>query len=505
MTNEKYGFVDDGMIVFKPKQCDSNGKKALDEVNKILEGAEETMDTFKEVQDKIQEIDNGLGYTKEEADVKFAEKTEVYTKSEADEAFATKEDIQSAVESIEIPSLEGYLTTEEAVELYQPKGEYLTEHQDLSEYAKTADVEAKLEEKQNKGDYVEYVGFEETRKTIQLENRDSISGKISRGGGANLIMVSGYSNLDFDVVEVGSTQTALVLNTCEGVVKIENKEHVQKTIATTDEIDSVNTLVTALEEKVAKLEDTISKLTMTSSEYATAVSKEISAGGDITIIKDVKIETGKDINLIKNSNVDLGGHTLSSVGGSYGDTCVVGNGADVTISNGEIVASDKATVGNGSATILVKTASASKLTLNNVKSTGIHPLYVNSANEGTLVTINGGEFYTTMDLTEVDSDHMAPAVYVGSPSTIGGKVIINNGTFGSPSVVNNFLLNIQDKLRQVEGKRPIDFIEVRGGKYYNFDPSNNKAEGQGTNFVAEGYKVTSTQSGADTIYEVSKA
>lgn len=40
----------------------------------------------------------------------------------------------------EIPNLDAYLTKNEAQTLYQPKGNYLTEHQDLSEYAKKSDI-----------------------------------------------------------------------------------------------------------------------------------------------------------------------------------------------------------------------------------------------------------------------------------------------------------------------------------------------------------------------------
>ena len=36
----------------------------------------------------------------------------------------------------------------------------------------------------------------------------------------------------------------------------------------------------------------------------------------------------------------------------------------------------------------------------------------------------------------------------------------------------------------------------------NFDPSNNSAEGAGTNFVADGYTVTSEVKGNDTYYTV---
>lgn len=209
--------------------------------------------------------------------------------------------------------------------------------------------------------------------------------------------------------------------------------------------------------------------------------------------------------LTKNTILDLGNNTLSGEGGKYGDTVVVGNGANVTIKGGTILPSDTASTANASATILIKTAYESHLTLEDVKVTGIHPVYLNSANENSSVTINSGEFYTTMPLEGVSSDKMAPAVYVGkgsSTSTIGGKVTINGGTFGQKGVVNNFLLNIEDILRKQEGKEPRDFIEVFGGKFYNFDPSNNKAEGEGTNFVAEGHTVKITNENDDVIYEV---
>ena len=45
-------------------------------------------------------------------------------------------------------------------------------------------------------------------------------------------------------------------------------------------------------------------------------------------------------------------------------------------------------------------------------------------------------------------------------------------------------------------------IEVKGGTFVNFDPSNCKAEGAGTNFVATGYKVVSEVHGTDTWYTV---
>ena len=46
-------------------------------------------------------------------------------------------------------------------------------------------------------------------------------------------------------------------------------------------------------------------------------------------------------------------------------------------------------------------------------------------------------------------------------------------------------------------------VIIQGGTFINFDPSNNSAEGAGTNFVADGYKVVpQTQTNGDICYTV---
>lgn len=478
---------------------------------------------------------------------------------------AGKDEIKISIDKIF--NAENYLTKQEIEEKYVPWGEY------------------------------------QGRKIISLNDRDAISGKIADttskfgGEGANLLMLSSYSGLDFAVTEVGSAKTALVLNTIEDVVKVEvneNGKRVQHSVATDEDLNklkenlaetyqekgdypvyerydndeqnihkktitlenndnisgkrtdgiAVNLIelskwnvvdigsksapainlnsgyerplyndthgiallddINALEDKLIKRFDLILK------NYAikddAALANMIKAGGDVILVSDVKSEKG--YTLTKAADIDLNGHSLDAVSnGNYGDNIVIGNGAAVTISNGEIKPAENASVANASATIIVKTASESHLTLNNVKVTGIHPVYLNSTNENSSVIINGGEYFTTMPLEGVSSDNMAPAIYVGKGSTgsvTGGKVTINGGTFGQKGVVNNFLLNIEDVLRKQEGKEPRNFIEVFGGKYWNFDPSNNKAEGENTNFVADGYIVKKTQEGEDTLYEVVK-
>ena len=56
-------------------------------------------------------------------------------------AYATKQEIEDAGYLTEHQSLEGYATEAMVAETYQPKGDYLTEHQDLSAYATKQEIE----------------------------------------------------------------------------------------------------------------------------------------------------------------------------------------------------------------------------------------------------------------------------------------------------------------------------------------------------------------------------
>lgn len=67
--------------------------------------------------------------------------------------YATKEYVGQEIAKIEIPSIEGLASEEyvdDAIEglsaVYQPKGNYLTEHQSLADYAKSADVTEEISE-----------------------------------------------------------------------------------------------------------------------------------------------------------------------------------------------------------------------------------------------------------------------------------------------------------------------------------------------------------------------
>lgn len=116
--------------------------------------------------------------------------------------------------------------------------------------------------------------------------------------------------------------------------------------------------------------------------------------------------------------------------------------------------------------------------------------YAVDVQDGSTVVIKNGTF--------VGNIH---AVYVHE-----GTAIIEGGTYSvqqkypDANKADGFVLNCYDKNR-ADG---IAKIIVKGGTFINFNPADCWAEGEHTNFVADGYKVTSEKKGNDTYYTVVK-
>ena len=118
--------------------------------------------------------------------------------------------------------------------------------------------------------------------------------------------------------------------------------------------------------------------------------------------------------------------------------------------------------------------------------TGVNGGYGINVRNGATLTINGGSYY---------GGGTAVQVQEGALTITGGHFAVE--AFGEPYGYN-FLLNCIDSAY----KNGTAKIIVKGGTFVNFDPSNNSAEGAGTNFVADGYKVVSEAHGTDTWYTV---
>lgn len=121
--------------------------------------------------------------------------------------------------------------------------------------------------------------------------------------------------------------------------------------------------------------------------------------------------------------------------------------------------------------------------------------YAFYANSGTII-INGGNYTVGLDK---NGDGNAIAYADRAWGKGPGTIRVNGGTFEAAAAKNghSYVLNAKDGNGCT--------IEVKGGTFKNFDPSNNISEGEGTNFVASGYAVTAVENGSDTLYTVSQA
>ena len=206
--------------------------------------------------------------------------------------------------------------------------------------------------------------------------------------------------------------------------------------------------------------------TVVSNTSHEGLQEALTNGGELTVSSEIKtnnIADTADARLIisKPTTLTLNAKIVTPNGMTYNGTnfCALIVDADTTINAGE----------NGGI------------------DTGKDGAYGINVRNGATLTINGGHYYGGGTAVQVQK----------------GTLVINGGTFavepfGDPYGYN-FLLNCIDSAFKDGSAK----IIVKGGTFVNFDPSNNTAEGAGTNFVADGYKVeSSTQANGEIWYTV---
>ena len=204
-------------------------KDVEDKIGNLVDNAPESLDT-------LLELSKALGDDPNFATTVFTEigkkvnKTEVYTRDESNDLFqpkgdyltehqdisnlATKEEVDNVINSI--PSIDNL-----ASETYVDEKIAAIPTVDLSEYATKEDIK----------NSVKYQEFGDNRKTIQLNNYDSISGIDTKGTGHNLVMLSKW-----DVADFGAAGVKMNLNGSEERPTYnDNKE-----IALLDDINNVD-------------------------------------------------------------------------------------------------------------------------------------------------------------------------------------------------------------------------------------------------------------------------
>ncbi len=110
----------------------------------------------------------------------------------------------------------------------------------------------------------------------------------------------------------------------------------------------------------------------------------------------------------------------------------------------------------------------------NIPTTG-GPYVAHIAKEGITVTVNGGKYYAGGTVFNVQAN-------LGLSTADS----LNALPTSAPTITDTFLIASMRNYKNGTAD-----IIVKGGTFVNFDPSDNAAEGAGTNFVAKGYKVVS--------------
>ena len=198
----------------------------------------------------------------------------------------------------------------------------------------------------------------------------------------------------------------------------------------------------------------------------TELKEALTTGGVVAVTKDIQTNNSEDtaaarivISQPTTLNLEKKIITPDNMGNNNTNFCALIVDADTTINAGE----------NGGI------------------DTGVNGGYGINVRKGATVTINGGCYYGGGTAVQVQE----------------GTLVINGGTFACEPFDDpygcNFLINCVDSAY----KNGTAKVIIQGGTFINFDPSNNSAEGAGTNFVADGYKVVpQTQTNGDVWYTV---
>ncbi len=120
-------------------------------------------------------------------------------------------------------------------------------------------------------------------------------------------------------------------------------------------------------------------------------------------------------------------------------------------------------------------------------------------NDSFTVDVQDGATVTIEDGTFIGNIH-AVYVYEGTANIKGGFYAVQQ-KYTDANKADGFVLNCYDANRTNGTAK----IIVTGGTFVNFNPADCWAEGEHTNFVADGYSVISEQHGADTWYTVVRA
>lgn len=211
----------------------------------------------------------------------------------------------------------------------------------------------------------------------------------------------------------------------------------------------------------------------------TELAAALATFGQATVSSDIEFSTSMSSK--KKSTLTIAsGASLAPAAGfspSVSELIFVGGGELTLDGEGTVVGPSNSTYGNGSQAILVQGGIVN--IKGNLKveggsgSVGNHAVTIT---DGT-ANIYGGYFHAGLDKDGKSSDliYLRPAYRKYAKCNIYGGIFEMDGDAG-------FLVNMKDS------ERAKCAIAIYGGTFVGFNPADNKAEGEHTNFVAEGYR-----------------
>lgn len=194
-------------------------------------------------------------------------------------------------------------------------------------------------------------------------------------------------------------------------------------------------------------------------------------GGNITLNTNLDIPSSLVLKAGKKLTLDLNGKTITTTRDLWDpeddvkSMISVQEGAELTIVDSK-----------GTGAIIAKTNDA----------------YTFDVRGGSKLTIEGGTYVGNITAVQVDE---------GTANIKGGHFSLAQLAPAAYGGDARFMLNCIDEAYRNNTAK----INVTGGSFVNFNPAENLAEGENTNFVAEGYEVpTPTQANGKTTYTVIK-
>ena len=209
-------------------------------------------------------------------------------------------------------------------------------------------------------------------------------------------------------------------------------------------------------------------------------------GGAVTY--NLPNEAGKSFNTLMNNNgtVKLGDDVET---GRFGPGMMVKNNVKLNLNSHNLTITGL-TISSAQAAILSR----------GTEEITIYGKGIIDAGQGICIEANGKD--SVINLTGSTTIYQTDRPSAELIYCYAGTINITNGTFknnGSPYLLNCYDANYKNGTAK---------IVVTGGKFYDFNPADNSAEGEHTNFLAEGYHVeetTVTEEGVEhTVYTVKK-